>query len=63
MFKYSLIELKWIMAKLAFLSETNDIRVFMSFYEKYEIWKIWKFYRKSVQKGILVILPKKGVFL
>ena len=48
MFKYSLIELKWIMAKLAFFSETNDIRVFMSFYEKYEIWTIWNIWVKSV---------------
>ena len=36
------------MEKLEILSETNDIRVFMTFYEKYEIWEIWKFWRKSV---------------
>ena len=51
------------MAKLEILSEINEIWVFMSFGEKYEIWKIWKFYRKSLQKGILVILPKKGIFV
>ena len=51
------------MSKLEILSEVYDIRVFMSFQEKYEIWKNWKFYRKSVHKGILVILPKKGIFV
>ena len=38
MFKYSLIELKWLMSKLGILSEVYDIRVFMSFREK--IWNL-----------------------
>ena len=63
MFKYSLIELKWLMSKFGILSEVYDIRVFMSFREKYEIWTTWKFWRKSVQKGILVNLHPRGIFV